>query len=603
VRPRHELLLLLLVGVAALTPISVISAQDRSRVCLSEALLHGHLAADRCLASSGDRASYGGHLYTDKAPGVSVLEVPATALLRPGLPQKWSPNGLRLWGVRVLSVGVALFLLAFLVGRVAEGLRPGFGGVVMVSFALGTLVAPLAATGFEHVPAALLAFATFLLAWARRPLLAGLLGGAALLVEYEAGLVLAVVACYLVATGGWRPLRCYLVGLVPGAALLGVYDWAAFGAPWHLSYRYVAPEFASRQARGLFGIGPPHLLAVFKVFSWTGGLLVISPVIALGAVGLVWLGRAHRAEAIAAGAIAALYVLANCGYFDPYGGTSPGPRFLVAGLPFLGLGPGPAFARLPRLTLLLAACSVMATTALTVTWSSLVVVWGGLWGELSRIPVQGGSSRFVRSLLPNVLGRLGLTPTWSALVVSACAAAALAIAAWEMPRTALRGGRAGRGSKPSLAVALVAAACLCLIGAANVLAVTRYPYGNALLVLPDLETKITAPAPTVYLGGELNLQIDVSDVGAIGAGRLHLMISLPEGLRLVGPPAFTRGAGCTGSAVLDCNLFYLNPRGKQVATVYFGVQATSLGPHTLTAAATAPAAIGNTASLTLIVTP
>jgi hypothetical protein len=590
-----------LVAVAALTPIHVVTEQDRSRLCLSEALLHAHVSNDRCLSSTEDRASFGGHLYSDKAPGLSVLEVPAVALLRPGEPQTWSEDDLRLWGARLLSVGVAFCALAFLLGRVGEGLRPGFGGVAMVTFALGTLVAPLAASGFAHIPAALLVFGTFLLAWARRPFPAGLVGSAALLVDYEGGLALAVVLCYLLAAGGGRrTLPSYLAGLAPGVALLGAYDWAAFGSPRHLSYRYVAPEFATGQQNGFFGIGVPHLVAIYKVFSWHGGLLVISPVLCLAVPGLVWLGRTHRAEAVAAAAIVALYVIAACGYYDTYGGRSPGPRFLVIGLPFLALGLAPAFARLPRLTLLLGGWSVFATTALTIAWSRLSIVWGGIWGELAHVPGQLGSSRFARAIAPTVLDRLGITSAWwAAFLVFACAASALALAASGAPWR----GRRARGTLRSRGAALGVAACLALIVVANVLAITDYPYGEKLIGLPDLRTRITTPAPSIYLGGMVNLQIDVTDVGTVGATRVHLLVHLPPELHLVGPPARTRGTGCTGTSTLDCNLDNLSPNGKDVATIYFGVQATNLGPHELTAAANAPTSFGNTASVTLNVTP
>src|SRR5215472_11619410 len=76
-RPRHELLLLVLVAVAALTPINVVSEQDRSRLCLTQALTHGRISNDPCFAATRDRAEFDGHLYTDKAPGVSVLALPA----------------------------------------------------------------------------------------------------------------------------------------------------------------------------------------------------------------------------------------------------------------------------------------------------------------------------------------------------------------------------------------------------------------------------------------------------------------------------------------------------------------------------------------------
>jgi hypothetical protein len=71
-------LLLVLVAVAALTPLYPLGAQDVSRVCLTRAMLHGHLYDDACLGTTFavDRAAYGGHYYSDKAPGMSALEIP-----------------------------------------------------------------------------------------------------------------------------------------------------------------------------------------------------------------------------------------------------------------------------------------------------------------------------------------------------------------------------------------------------------------------------------------------------------------------------------------------------------------------------------------------
>src|SRR5262249_4775568 len=83
----------------------------------------------------------------------------------------------RLWAVRVLTSGLAFLLCAFLVGRISEGLAPGRGAAALVTFALGTIMAPVAPTGLAHDSAALLGFGAFALAWRRRPLLAGLAGG------------------------------------------------------------------------------------------------------------------------------------------------------------------------------------------------------------------------------------------------------------------------------------------------------------------------------------------------------------------------------------------------------------------------------------------
>ena len=125
------------------------------------------LSADSCLAGSIDHASYGGRLYSDKAPGLSVLALPAVALVRLPTQSGWGVFlDLRLWVVRLLTAGIAFVACVFLVGRVAEGLAPGWGGAVLVTFALGTMISSLAISTFEEVPAATLGFAAFLLAWA-----------------------------------------------------------------------------------------------------------------------------------------------------------------------------------------------------------------------------------------------------------------------------------------------------------------------------------------------------------------------------------------------------------------------------------------------------
>src|SRR5579872_4813315 len=118
-RPRHEIVLLVLVAAAALSIVQPFGAQDTSRLCLTRAVVHGHLSGGACLLSGVDRASYGGRLYSDKAPGLSFLAVPAVVLVQLPSPSAWVRSGdLRLWVVRVLSVGLAFVACVFLLGRV-----------------------------------------------------------------------------------------------------------------------------------------------------------------------------------------------------------------------------------------------------------------------------------------------------------------------------------------------------------------------------------------------------------------------------------------------------------------------------------------------------
>jgi hypothetical protein len=71
-----------------------------------------------------DKASYGGHLYSDKAPGLSIVEIPGAEAARlPPMSLVRNPTP-RLWGVRLLS-GIAFVLAAFMVGKVTEGLALG----------------------------------------------------------------------------------------------------------------------------------------------------------------------------------------------------------------------------------------------------------------------------------------------------------------------------------------------------------------------------------------------------------------------------------------------------------------------------------------------
>ena len=429
-RPRREVLLLALVAAATLTPVFGIDAQDVSRLCLTRALVHLNLSNDRCFETpyARDESIYRGHVYSDKAPGMSVLELPAAVAVRLPNPQSWPYEGLRLWAVRVLSSGLALIVCAFLVGRISEGLAPGYGGVALVAFALGTLVAPFGAANFEHGTAGTLGLAAFALAWRRRPLGAGLAAGAALDVAYEALIIVAIVGVYVLLTQGRRPILDYACGCLPGAALLGAYNWAAFGAPWHFSYDYKSAEFAARQSSGLFGIHLPYLHAVDLVFTGRGGLLVISPVVVAAGYGLVLLGRAHRAEAIACAAVTLAFLFLNCGYFDPYGGLSPGPRFLIPALPFLALGLGPAFASRFRIATALAALSIVPMTALTLTWANSAPDQGSIWHDVERLPTQLGNSWLAQTLTNNVLHLAGVGRPATGAIVALAAAAAFALA-------------------------------------------------------------------------------------------------------------------------------------------------------------------------------
>jgi hypothetical protein len=573
-KPRREWLVLALVAVCALAPVYKLNAQDISRLCLSQALVRGHLSNDACFGL--DHALYKGHLYSDKAPGLSVVELPIAEALRLAPANELSNYTWRIWLIRLLTSGVLFVGLAFVVGRISEGLAPGFGAISMVTFALGTLIAPFAAANFDQVPAAALGFGAFLLAWRRKPLAAGLVAGAAIFFEYEAGAIMVVAGAYLyLTTRSGRALLRYAAGVVPGVVAVAAYDWAAFGAPWRLSYRYVDNLYQPAQAGGLFGIHLPTVYALQQVFIGRGGLIVATPVLVAAAWGLGLLWRTHRAEVAACIAVIAIFVVLNSGYFLPYGGT-PGPRFLLPALPFLALGLGPAFARAPRITTVLAFVSVASTTAMFLDWEAQTPMKGGIFGEVARVPFQLGSSRYVQDLGPTAFGWVLPGRAWGASLVGVAALGAFVVAYRAIPRAQRRPSVSPGRTRWATALGVGA---VVLVLAAQASAVSGYPYAGPPR---DLAVSIQKPTTRIFPGQEADFTVWSSNSSEYqGYGKVILTIDLPPGATLVGPPSYERGSGCTGTATLVCNLDSLSPR--MATPIRFGIRPSEFGPQKLEA--------------------
>lgn len=428
-RPRRELLLLALCAIAALGTVNLINVQDQSRWCLTDAMVHGRLTVDHCIGVAGDRSRYDGHLYSNKAPGMSVLAIPAALAVRyTPTPELHQYVGAKIWFVRLFACGLPFLLAAFLVGRVCESLAPGTGGPALVTFALGTAAASYAVVGFDHLPTAAFGFAAFVLAWRRRHLVAGLAAGAAFLCEYEAAAIVGIVGLYAALCGG-RSLLRYALGALPGAALLAGYDWAAFGRPWHTPLPYSDNAYRAVHSSGVLGVHLPNLHSTRLVFIGPGGLLVTSPVLVLAGVGLVLLWRRGlRPEAAVAALVTIVFVTAECGYGDPYGGYSALPRYLIPALPFLAIGLAPAFQRLRAITSVVAAASIVASTAVALTWTVFDKYPHGIWRQIARVPGDGRNGWLMIHLAPSGLGWLTADPPIAGIATLLVALAAFVVA-------------------------------------------------------------------------------------------------------------------------------------------------------------------------------
>jgi len=305
---------------------------QNSRMDLTLALVEQRtFAIDDYYENTGDYAVHGDHVYTDKAPGTSLLGVPAYAVFRflariPAMDQLLErlsatsafQTTLREGGTGLLkekvyfaaalysatfftvslpsaALGVMLYLFLGWLGL------PGVlrGGLVLV-YGLGTIAFPYSTVFYGHQLATVLLFATFYLLHRLRHgqlginalWLAGVLVGLTVLTELPA----LVATGFLVLYAAWflprkQDLLRLLLGGLPFALLLGFYNNACFGSPLASSYRYLG-RFPEISSTGFLGFSAPKWEAFWGItFSPYRGLFPLSPFLLLAVPGFWYLSR------------------------------------------------------------------------------------------------------------------------------------------------------------------------------------------------------------------------------------------------------------------------------------------------------------------------
>jgi hypothetical protein len=468
-RPRMALAAVLLVGLASAVMIQSFSWNQTSHYDLIRALNKDETTIDAYQQNTGDKVFYKGHYYSARAPGLALFALPFYDTLNLVDAESWTdshvappdhPGDEMIYLIGLWGNVLPGLLLVLLVWRVADRFEPGYGVAAAVVLGLGTMVLPFSQLLFSHVFTTFLSFAAFWLMLRERdgppsPMLlalAGLAMGYAFSSEYPTFFAAVVLGLFLLSRkdsltplGVLRRGGAYVAGGLVGIIPLLLYNHYAFRSWTHLAYSDVP-----RQQKGFFGIGAPSLKVLATLLFDSRGLLTISPVLIMGAIGTVMLyRRGRRAEALTIGGICLCFLAYNSGYYLPFGGGFMGPRFLDTMLPFLAFPIAITLKRFPGPTIALGAISITTTVIATIThplvgYENETVTW---MRYLSKGLFQ-----------PTIASAYGLGRGWGGIWPFLLAAGgAVLLAAWATPRLRLSGATLRAGLLALVGWALFAA--------------------------------------------------------------------------------------------------------------------------------------------------
>jgi hypothetical protein len=449
---------------------------QNSRLALTRALVErGTTIIDEYHATTGDKSLRDGHFYSDKAPGASLLALPAYALYYAATratggdppevrvvpvgavpevtptpePEARAPGDrlaynqsyrTALYVSRLLStslLAVAGLAALYLLARRQLARAPAL--LLAATYGLATPALIYSAAFYGHQPCAdllLLGLALPLLSEGTgHPRAAALAAGAclglAVVCEYPAAVPAALLAAFALHRRGLRFAAWLAAGALPCAAALAAYHVAAFGHPLKTGYDFVyLAEFAEGM-RVRYGIHAPDPTVLLELlFGRFRGLFYLAPVLLVAAWGLAAAAAGPapkdmsertwptRPVAWVSLTIVAFYLALNSGYYMWDGGAAVGPRHCVPMLPFLALGLVPALRLVPGavkvLALVSAAQMLVAAAGAPEAPQHGDPLWNHAWPHLLRSePGYGGATNLGLLLgLPGVLSLAPLVALW-----------------------------------------------------------------------------------------------------------------------------------------------------------------------------------------------
>lgn len=443
----------------------------------------GEATIDAFDAETGDKARFGDHVYLDKAPGMTLMALPAVALLDHLSP----PGASRVQGYPVagsladfmrartrlaVATGPAILtaLAALALFDLALGLTGSAGAALAAAlgYALGTPAWGWSTTVLGHAPVAALYVIALRAGWratggrGTRRLDALILGaslGWAVTVEYQAVVAGSAIASWAAWRAWRRADRATVLTLAAAGGILALiplagYNLFAFGTVFRLGYQGVVGFDGMKQ--GLFGIGLPDPWVLWNItFSRQRGLFWFAPALLLGLAGLVPLlrNRATRDLGVVVAAIVVITLLLNAGYYYWDGGYATGPRHSIPLVGVLALGIAPMWlairrgaARFLPAEIIVVSMAINACVAATNIYAAPT-----LRSQLREAVIAPFLSGVMRTLPSDYLG---WSPGAGFILWETIALPALCWLAWAASRVpdAGAGGRSGRAAGDSAVI-------------------------------------------------------------------------------------------------------------------------------------------------------
>lgn len=361
---------------------------------------NGDATIDEFAPLTIDRAQFGAHVYTDKAPGMTLMALPAVWLANAITGEKSASHRkviddpglaafmkLRLRLAAMSSSALLTALAAVALWTFARDVT-GSGTAALVAalaYGLGSPAWGWSTTVFGHASVAALFVIAVWAIWRatqsvpRRGMagLAGLALGWAVVVEFQAVLAGSAIGFWAL----WRlrdvprndrmGMAIWLVaGGVVAALPMVAYNLIAFGVPIKFGYSGVVGFDGMQQ--GFFGLTYPKPPVLFELlFGLRRGLIWVAPVLVLAPIGLVrlWRQREHQPIVVMAAATITIVLLVNASYFYWDGGFSTGPRHSVPLLPLLAFGLARLWATLEQAR---AKAAILGLLALSITINLMI---------------------------------------------------------------------------------------------------------------------------------------------------------------------------------------------------------------------------------------